>query len=72
MIFAAPPGITLWLRLLARQMNMWEVHGTSYSGKKNVPHGEKRANREHSRSQIPIQRIASPRRSDLELLLLML
>lgn len=59
-MLAAPPGITLWLRLLARQMSMCEVHGTSYSGKKDVPHGEKRANREHSRSQIPIQRIAAP------------
>lgn len=32
-MFAAPPGMTLWLRLLTRQMSMCE-DGTSYSGEK--------------------------------------
>lgn len=58
-MFAALLGITLWLRLLARQMSMCE-DGTSYSGGRNIHPGEKKANRESARSQTPIQQIASP------------
>lgn len=49
-MFAALLGMTVWLRLLARQMSMCE-DGTSYSGGRNIHPGEKRANRESPRSQ---------------------